>query len=320
MSRVLVTGATGFIGRAVVEALAAHGFVVRATVRRTPQPPFPNGVEVMQHGDLAQAVDWHPLLEGVDQIVHLAGIAHAGRGIAPERYDQVNRVATAQMATAAAAAGVHHFVFISSIRAQSGPVADHGLTERDPAAPTDAYGRSKLAAEEAVRSAGVPFTILRPVVLYGPGVKGNISLLLRAAASPLPLPVKDFGNRRSLLGIDNFISALTFVLSAPGAIGETYIVADPGMPLRLADVIATLREARGRRPLMLSIPRQYIEMPLRLLRHADLWNCFGGNLRVDPGKLIAAGWRPAHDTRSGLKALIQAAAPRKSGTASRSTR
>ena len=320
MSRVLVTGATGFIGRAVVEALAAHGFVVRATVRRTPQPPFPNGVEVMQHGDLAQAVDWHPLLEGVDQVVHLAGIAHAGRGIAPERYDQVNRVATAQMATAAAAAGVRHFVFISSIRAQSGPVADHALTERDPAAPTDAYGRSKLAAEEAVRSAGVPFTILRPVVLYGPGVKGNISLLLRAAASPLPLPVKDFGNRRSLLGIDNFISALTFVLSAPGAIGETYIVADPGMPLRLADVIATLREARGRRPLMLSIPRQYIEIPLRLLRHADLWNRFGGNLRVDPGKLIAAGWRPAHDTRSGLKALVQAAAPRKSGTASRSTR
>ena len=320
MSRVLVTGATGFIGRAVVEALAAHGFVVRVAVRRTPQPSFPGGVEVMQHGDLAQAVDWHPLLEGVDQVVHLAGIAHAGRGIAPERYDQVNRVATAQMATAAPAAGVRHFIFISSIRAQSGPVADHALTERDPAAPTDAYGRSKLAAEDAVRSAGVPFTILRPVVLYGPGVKGNISLLLRAAASPLPLPVKDFGNRRSLLGIDNFISALTFVLSAPGAIGETYIVADPGMPLRLADVIATLREARGRRPLMLSIPRQYFEIPLRLLRHADLWNRFGGNLRVDPGKLIAAGWRPAHDTRSGLQALVQAAAPWKSGTASRSTR
>ena len=320
MSRILVTGATGFIGRVVVEALAAHGFVLRAAVRRTPQPPFPNSVEVMQHGDLAQAVDWHLLLEGVDQVVHLAGIAHAGRGIAPERYDQVNRVATAQMATAAAAAGVRHFIFISSIRAQSGPVADHALTERDPAAPTDAYGRSKLAAEDAVRSAGVPFTILRPVVLYGPDVKGNFSMLLRAAASPLPLPVKDFGNRRSLLGIDNFISALTFVLSAPGAIGETYIVADPGMPLRLADVIATLREARGRRPFMLSIPRQYIEIPLRLLRHADLWNRFGGNLRVDPGKLIAAGWRPAHDTRSGLKALVQAAAPRKSGTASRSTR
>ena len=306
MTRVLVTGASGFIGRAAVAALAQNGCTVRAAVRRAPEPAFPASVEVMQHPDLSQSFDWRPLLDGVDRVIHLAGIAHTGRSVAPELYDRINCGATAQLATAAAEAGVRQFVLISSIRAQSGPAADHALTERDAAVPTDAYGRSKLAAEAALQASGVPFTILRPVLLYGPGVKGNFALLLRAALSPWPLPVKDFVNRRSLLGIENFTSALRFVLSAPAAIGETYVVADPAIPPRLADVIATLREAQGRRPLVLPLPPHYLEIPLRLMHRDDLWDRLGGSLRVDPAKLIAAGWRPAHDTRAGLAALAQA--------------
>src|SRR5271170_1826556 len=265
MTRTLVTGASGFIGRAVVTSFAKDGRAVRAAVRTPPQPPFAAGVEVMQWADFSQPCDFDPLLADVDQVVHLAAIAHTGQGVDPEIYDRVNRRATAELAVAAANAGVQHFVFVSSIRAQSGPSADHALTERDEPAPTDAYGRSKLAAEAAVRAAGGPFTILRPVVLYGPGVKGNFALLARAAASPLPLPVKDFANRRSMLGIDNFVSALRFVLAAPAAAGETYVVADPGIPPRLSDVIGTLRQARGRRTLFLPMPTDYLEFPLRLL-------------------------------------------------------
>ncbi len=302
-----MTGASGFIGRAVIAAFAQRGDLLRAAVRRPPQPPFPAGVEVAQHADLAQPVEWRPLLDGVDQVIHLAGIAHVGRGVAPELYDHVNRLATAQLA--AAAAGVRHLIFVSSIRAQSGPAADHVLTERDPAVPTDAYGRSKLAAEAAVRSAGVPFTILRPALLYGPGVKGNFALLARAAASPFPLPVKDFGNCRSLLGIDNLISALAFVLAAPATIGETYVVADPGMPPSLSVVIAALRQAKGRRSLLLPLPKRYVEILLRILGRADLWDRLGGNLRVDAGKLIAAGWQPPHDTLTGLAAMVQLMPP-----------
>jgi UDP-glucose 4-epimerase len=112
MSRLLVTGASGFVGRAVVAAFAAEGCAVRAAARR-PLPSLADRVEVMQHGDLAQPVDWRPLLDGIDQVVHLAGIAHAGRGIAAARHDAVNRGATAQLSAASAAAGIRHFVFVS---------------------------------------------------------------------------------------------------------------------------------------------------------------------------------------------------------------
>jgi nucleoside-diphosphate-sugar epimerase len=306
MMRVLVTGASGFIGRAVVTAFARDGRTVRAGVRTPPQPPFQAGVETVHYGDLSQPRDFGSQLADVDQVVHLAAIAHTGQGVDPEIYDCVNRLATAELAHAAAKAGVRHFVFVSSIRAQSGPSADHALTERDEPAPTDAYGRSKLAAEAAVRSAGVPFTILRPALLYGPGAKGNFALLLRAALSRWPLPVKDFVNRRSLLGIDNFISALAFILSSPHTIGETYIVADPGIPPALPGLIATVRHAQGRWSLLLPLPPHYVESPLRWMGRDELWERLGDNLRVDPGKLIAAGWHPAHDTREGLTALVQA--------------
>lgn len=301
-NHVLVTGASGFLGRALVTALAESGYRVRAAVRRLPAPAFGSGVEIMRHADLAQDVEWRPLVDGMDKVVHLAGMSRGGAK--PELYDRVNRQATAQLADAAAAAGVDHFVFVSSIRAQSGPAADHALTEQDASAPTDARGRSKLAAEAAVRDAGVPFTILRPAPVYGPGMTGGLGLLLRAAESRLPLPVKGFTNRRSLLGIDNFTAAVKFVLSSPSTRGEIYVVADPGIPPAVSDVVVTLRQALGRRPFVMRMPSHYVEIPLRMTRLGDLWHRFGGNLRVDPGKLIAAGWQPLHDTRAGLAALV----------------
>lgn len=313
MIRLLVTGASGFVGRVALAAFARQGFVVRAALRRRPQPPLPAGIETVELPDLSSDLDWKPLLSGIDQVIHLAAIADSAAAT-PALHDRVNRGATEKLALAAANSGISRFIFVSSIRAQCGPSADHALTERDSPTPSDAYGRSKLAAEAAVRAAGVPFSILRPVQLYGPGVKGNFSLLLRAARSRWPLPLKGFVNRRSLLGVDNLVSAIGFALSAPAAAGETFIVADPGIPPRLADVIAILRQAQGRHPLIVPLPRYFVEKPMRLVRR-DLWERLGGNLRADPGKLLAAGWQPLHDTREGLIALIQAAG---AGAASRS--
>lgn len=309
MSRILVTGATGFIGRALVPALAEDGHTVRIAVRQPASSPLPADVEVIAGCDLAQPVDWQRVLDGIDQVVHLAGIAHTG-SVAASMYDRINRQATEHLAKAAADAGIRQFVFVSSLRAQCGPTADHVLTERDPPAPTDAYGRSKLAAEQAIRSAGVPFTILRPAVLYGPDAKANVALLARVAALPIPLPLRSFDNRRSLLGIDNFISAVRFVLGASDTLGQTYIVADPGIALRLSDVMATLRKAHGRRPLLLPMPPGLLEAGLRLMGRAALWERIGGSLEADARKLIAAGWQPRHDTGTGLAAMVRTAMPR----------
>lgn len=306
MNRVLVTGASGFLGRAVVAAFAEDGAMVRAAARSDPDPPFKADIEVVKHPDLVQPIDWRPLLEGTDIVIHLAGIAHITTSLDPDLYDRVNHLATAQAAAAAAQCGVRRFIFVSSIRAQCGPASDQALTERDPPRPSEAYGQSKLAAEAAVASSGVPFTILRPVLLYGPEVKGNLAMLLRVARSPWPLPVKLFGNKRSLLSIRNFISALRFVLSAPQTIGATYVVADPGIPPSIAELITMMREAQSRQPRLVPIPPALFELPLRLVGRGELWRRLGGDLRVDPGKLIATGWRPPEDTRSGIAAMVQA--------------
>jgi nucleoside-diphosphate-sugar epimerase len=302
--RVLVTGATGFVGRAVVAALAADGEEVRAAVRHVPEPPFPPGVAVARHRDLAEPVDWAPLLAGIDCVVHLAGIAHAGPGIAEERYDLVNHRATQALAKAARAAGVARLVFISSIRAQTGPAADHVVSERDEPRPTDPYGRSKLAAERAVAGSGVPFTILRPVLVYGPGVKGNLRALMRLAALPVPLPFGALSGRRSLVSLANLAAAIIFVLRHDACAGETYVVADPS-PLTLAEIVAALRHGIGRKPGLITVPPALIRLGLTALGRGANWEQINGALVADPGKLLATGWRAEADTAGALAEMMR---------------
>jgi len=220
-------------------------------------------------------------------------------------YDRVNRGATEDLARAAARAGVRRFVFMSSVGAQTGPSATHALTEADPPHPTEQYGSSKLIAERAITYSGVDHTILRPVVVYGPDVKGNVLSLMRLAKSLWPLPLAAFKNRRSLLGLDNLISAVVLVLTTPAASGQTYLVADPEA-LTLADIVTTLRIAAGSPPRLFAVPPGVIESIFAMVRRRDLWDRLGGNLVVDPGKLMAAGWRPPLDTRTGLTQMMRA--------------
>jgi UDP-glucose 4-epimerase len=304
MMKVLVTGATGFVGRAVAAALAADGDEVRAAVRHEPSPPLPPGVTVARHGDLAGPIDWAPLLAGMDCVVHLAGIAHAGPGVAEERYDQVNHRATESLAAAAFAARIARFVFVSSIRAQTGPTADHVVTEADEPRPTDPYGRSKLAAERAVQRCGVAFTILRPVLIYGAGVKGNLRALMRLAALPVPLPFGALAARRSLVSLANLVGAIRFVLRHDACVGETYVVADPA-PVTIAEIVASLRHGMGRKPGLVSVPPALLRLALAALGRGGSWDQINGALVADPRKLVAAGWRPELDTRGALAAMTR---------------
>jgi nucleoside-diphosphate-sugar epimerase len=303
VSRILVTGAAGFIGRATVEALADAGHIVRAGVRAQPARFAPN-IEVKVHGDFAEAVDWRPLIGGIDAVVHLAGIAHAGRGTAEDVYERVNHRAAAELAEAARRAGVKQVLFVSSIRAQTGPSADHVVTEADTPRPTSAYGRSKLAAELALAQSGAPFTILRPVLVYGPGVKGNLAALMRFAALPVPLPFGALTNLRSMVSLANLIAAIRHVLMREGSLGETYLVADPH-PVSPAEVVAALRAGLGKPPGLIAMPPGLVRAALTALGRRPMWDQIGGSLVANPAKLIASGWCPDPDTKSALAALAR---------------
>jgi nucleoside-diphosphate-sugar epimerase len=316
--KVLVTGASGFIGRPLTAALVEAGHHVRAAMRDRRGQGFPPGVEIAMQPDLATPVFWSPLLSGMDAVVHLAGIAHVGSDVSEPAYDRVNHLATAELARSAAAANMQRFVFISSIRAQSGAASEEPLSEGDEPRPTDAYGRSKLAAEAVVRAAGVPYTIFRPVLVYGPGVKGNAASLMRLSALPVPLPLGAFSNRRSLLALDNLIAAIRFALEDPRATNETFIVADP-QAIRVARLVSVMRAATGRKPWLVPLPTALLSAVLSLAGKRGTLERLAGTLIAEPRKLMAAGWRPVVNTETAVAQMVQAASPRKSGTASRST-
>jgi UDP-glucose 4-epimerase len=180
-----------------------------------------------------------------------------------------HHLATEELARACLQSGTRHLVFASSIRAQSGPHADSALAEADPPQPTEPYGRSKLAAEQAVRNAGVPYTILRPVLVYTPDAKGNLASLIRLARSPLPLPFGRIANRRSLLAVENLISAIRFALEDPRAKAETFIVADP-QAVSVPEIIAICRGAMGRGAAAAAAARP-VRGPVPLAGRRDTW-------------------------------------------------
>ena len=242
---VLVTGASGFIGKRLVASLAQDGWQVRAAARDPGNVPDASGIERVAMPDLARPADWSALLDGASHVVHLAGIAHAPGTLTDALYTRVNAESAGELADQARGK-VERLVFVSSVRAQAGLTADHVITEADAPAPTEVYGRSKLEAERLVAASGVPFVVLRPAVLYGPGVKGNIASLATLAKTAMPLPFGGLDNRRSLLALDNFASAVSLVLGAKQAENENYLVAD-AEPISVAEIVTAMREGLGPR-------------------------------------------------------------------------
>ncbi|HEX9470292.1 MAG TPA: NAD-dependent epimerase/dehydratase family protein [Bradyrhizobium sp.] len=285
---VLVTGSDGFIGRHLVPYLAAQGYKVIAASRTASSSVGPNIVHVPLP-DLALPFDWQPLLQRSDAVVHLAGIAHTFAN--DDLYDRVNHQATEALALAAFRSGIH-LVFISSIAAQSGSFSDQELSEDDFPKPNNAYGRSKLIAEKAVRAAGVSFTILRPVVIYGDGEKGNFATVHKISRLPIPLPFGALTAQRSVLSVQNFCSAVAMALINPRTRGEIFIVSDP-TPLTVSDVIARYRARLGRPPWLMAIPERWLEVFLKAIGKNAIWQRIGCPLIARPTKLLALGWKPS---------------------------
>ena len=288
-TRVLVTGADGFVGRHLVPYLVALGYSVVAASRATTASNNPD-VATVPLSDLSRTFDWQPLLDQCDAVVHLAGIAHKYAG--DDFYDRVNHRATSALARAISRGEPKHLVFISSIAAQSGSYADHHLTEDDFPTPNNAYGRSKFAAEQAIRAAGISFTILRPVVIYGEGEKGNFATVHRISRLPIPLPFGALSAQRSVLSIENFNSAVATALVNPRARGETFIVSDPS-PVTVANLIARHRASLGRSPWLVPMPESWIRACLKATGQTAVWERIGRPLVAPPTRLIAIGWEPS---------------------------
>ena len=157
---VLVTGSSGFVGRRLVTALAGAGYRVLAASRNPSSAGVPDGVQVVRLPNLAERINWDSLLAEVAYVVHLAGVAHQGAAASEEMYDRINHVAVADLAAAAAKAGLARLIFISSIGSQSGPSSDHLLTEADDPRPTTGYGRSKLAGEQVLAEYARDFDVI----------------------------------------------------------------------------------------------------------------------------------------------------------------
>lgn len=306
---VLITGAAGFIGSAVCRYLAMHGYTVRAATRN-PAGLTDARFETVRMPDAgAPANSWGHLLENVDHVVHCAGIAHATGGIPEATYHLANAVLTGELAAAAAQRIPGKFVFMSSIRAVCGPVSQEVVTERTEPAPQDAYGRSKLEGERLVRAAfseGGRFTVLRPVLVYGPGVKGNLAALLRLARLPLPLPLGGLSARRSLLDLEACAAAVEHVLDSPQTNGATYLVSDRN-PITVAEIVIAFRRGLGRGPGIVPLPESLLAAIFAAGRHSEAWRRISGSLIGDPSLLASTGWRPVDNSLDGLERVARVA-------------
>lgn len=319
MRRVLVTGATGFLGRALCRTLAGAGWTVRGTFHRVRPETGSSGVSEW-HGirSLEENIDWEPLLADVDCVVHAAAIAHRidrSQDVSDSVYDLVNHRATALLASACKRSGIRRFVFVSSIGATA-DMSETLVDEETPCAPSTCYGRSKLAGERAISEiladGDCDWCILRPTLMYGPGNPGNMARLLRLIRLGIPIPFGAIQNRRSFLFVGNMVSAIQLGATATAASRQVFCVADDDV-LSTPELIRAIGSATGRRIRMWAAPHSALAALGRL---GDLVERatgrspgfdsvsvrkLSGSLEVSTSRLKATcGWRPPFSLEEGL--------------------
>lgn len=309
---VLVTGATGFVGRVLCARLIELGYPVRCATR-TPQPTFPDArCSVVVTGELGPDTDWSNALEGISVVFHLAARTHVLRETAIDahaEYHRINVAGTRTLAEAAVRAKVYRIVFLSSIKVTGERTQYRLFSEDDVPQPEDAYGISKREAEtvldDVVRGTNTETSILRPPLVYGPGVKGNFLRLLRWTARGVPLPLASIHNQRSLIYVENLVDALITSAFAPAAAGKTYLLSD-GEDVSTPGLIRSMAQA-------LSIPARLFPFPPALLasgasllgKRAEIQR-LTGSLQIDSSRIRRElSWSPRFSLAQGLARTAQ---------------
>ncbi len=305
--RVLVTGATGFVGTALVERLILERrHIVRSATRRGSVRADCEQVQA----DIDAATHWRQALIEVDAVVHLAARVHVMRDAAMDplkEFRRVNVAGTLNLAQQSAAAGVRRFVYLSSVKV-------HGESgtyrETDPPAPEDAYGISKHEAEVGLRhigaATGMEVVIVRAPLVYGPRVRANMRALVRAVARGVPLPLGAVHNRRSLVALDNLVDFILTCLEHPAAAGDTFLVSD-GEDLSTTDLIRRLAGAMGRPARLIPVPALVLLAAATLVGQGAAARRLLGTLQVDTSKARQQlAWSPPVSVDEALKRMVAA--------------
>src|SRR5665647_1029724 len=311
-ARVLVTGASGFVGGALVaQLIAREGYEVLALTRQPPPNPVA-GARYLLVGDLDLQECWQPTLSGVHTLVHTAARVHVLHERVAEPFTEFQRInveGTLRVAKLAAAAGVRRFVFLSSIGVNGVQTSvGTAFSETDTPNPHNAYALSKLEAERGLRrlseQSGLEVVIIRPPLVYGPGVKANFAALMRAVQRGWPLPLGSVQNQRSLVALDNLIDFIVTCISHPRAANQTFLVSD-GHDVSIAELVRGLARAKGVRPHLFAVPLWALRAGAALLGRSNDLQRLCGNLQVDISKARhLLDWVPPISLDQGLRRAI----------------
>ncbi len=309
--RVLVTGANGFVGSATALSLAKMGHSVVAQTRQTPAAPWPADADITRCvTDLDQVLGVQAALQGCDWVVHAAARVHQVHESAAdplEAYRIVNTQYTLELARAAAAQGTKRFVFLSSIKVNGEWTATGQAFRADDAvAPADPYGISKIEAELGLRAiaaqTGMQVVIVRPPLVYGPGVKANFLTMMRWLQRGIPLPLGAIRNQRSLVGLDNLVDLLATCLVHPAAANQTFLASD-GHDVSTTELLTALAQALQVKARLLPVPQAWLERSLAWVGRTDMAKRLGGNLAVNIDKTRnLLEWAPPCSLQKGLQA------------------
>jgi nucleoside-diphosphate-sugar epimerase len=308
MTSILVTGANGFVGRAVCARALPKGLQIKGATRQA--CPLPEGVGNVVVGELGNTTDWRQALQGVDVVIHLAARVHVMRDDAHdpiEAFRQVNMQGTRHLAKAAAAAGVRRMVYVSSIKVNGEEtLGEQRFSERDAPLPQDPYGVSKMEAEQALwevsRETGLQVVILRPPLVYGEGVKGNFERMMRAVLRGWPLPLGAVHNKRDLVYVGNLADALLACAEHPQAAGNTYLVSD-GESVTTTELLRALAESMGIASRVFRVPLPILKFLAGMAGRSAEAARLLGSLQIDSGKIRRElNWTPPYTLQQGLQA------------------